>query len=321
MKDMIHAFKKRTESIPELSVLIALLVIMTITQIANPNFLTAGNMTAMFKSIPFIAMVTLGTSFCLISQNVDIACGRVAGLCGMVFGAVLQETTGNLPLALLAGVGVGVLVGLVNGILSVNLGINSFVVTMGTMYVAGGLRYIINNAKAITLPETYRNFSQATPLGISWFFWITVVIYIIVGFIQYKTVFGRQLYAVGNNEDVARLQGVKTKKVQMAAFLLSGLFAGLAGVMATIDINSAQPATGTGWEFKAIAACMVGGISISGGTGRAFGAALGIMVVFIINNIINMIGISNYYSDVFTGCVLAGAVLVDIFRKSRKISA
>ena len=216
---------------------------------------------------------------------------------------------------------IGVLVGLVNGILSVNLGINSFVVTMGTMYVAGGLRYIINNAKAITLPETYRNFSQATPLGISWFFWITVVIYIIVGFIQYKTVFGRQLYAVGNNEDVARLQGVKTKRVQMIAFLLSGLFAGLAGVMATIDINSAQPATGTGWEFKAIAACMVGGISISGGTGRAFGAALGIMVVFIINNIINMIGISNYYSDVFTGCVLAGAVLVDIFRKSRKISA
>lgn len=320
MNSTVQSLKKRMESIPELSVIIALAVIMVITQIANPNFLTAGNMTAMLKSIPFIAMATLGTSFCLITKNVDISNGRVAGLAGMVFGYILQET-GNLILALVLGVGVGLLVGIVNGVLSVNLGINSFIVTMGTMYVAGGLRYIINNAKAMTLPESYRNFSQATPLGISWFFWATIVVYIIVGFVQWKTVFGRQMYAVGNNEEVARLQGVHTKKVQLAAFTLSGLFSGLAGVMATIDINSAQPATGTGWEFKAIAACMVGGVSISGGTGRAFGAALGIIVVFIINNIINMIGISNYYSDVFTGCVLAGAVLVDIFRKSRKISA
>lgn len=320
MNNTIQTMKKRTESIPELSVIIALLVIMTVTQIVNPNFMTAGNMTAMLKSIPFIALVTIGTSFCLISKNVDISCGRAAGLAGMVFGYILQET-GSLGLALAGGIGTGLAMGVINGVLSVHLGINSFIVTMGTMYVAGGLRYIINNAKAMTLPEYYRNFSQATPLGVSWFFWMTIVIYIIVGFVQWKTVFGRQLYAVGNNEEVARLQGVHTKTVQMAAFVIAGLFSGLAGVMATIDINSAQPATGTGWEFKAIAACMVGGISISGGTGRAFGAALGIVVVFIINNIINMLGISNYYSDVFTGCVLAGAVLVDILRKSRKIKA
>ena len=105
----------------------------------------------------------------------------------------------------------------------------------------------------------------------------------------------------------------------MSAFLLSGLFAGMAGVMATIDINSAQPATGTGWEFKAVAACCIGGTSLTGGTGRSFGVALGVFVVFVINNIINMMNISNYYADIFTGCVLAAAVLVDLFRKSRKI--
>lgn len=312
--------RKLVENTPEMSVIFALILIMAVTQIANHNFLTAANMTATLKSIPFIALATLGTSFCLITENVDISIGRVAGLCGMVFGYVLMKTD-SLLLALVCGIGCGLLFGIINGALSVYMGINSFIVTMGTLYVAGGLRYMINNANAMTLPEHYRNFSQQTPLGISWFFWIVAAVFVITGFVQKKTVYGRRMYAVGSNKEVARLQGVNTKKYQLSAFVLSGLFSGLAGVMATVDINSAQPATGTGWEFKAIAACFVGGVSLSGGTGRSFGVALGVFVVFIINNIINMMNISNYYSDVFTGCVLAGAVLVDIFRKSRKIRA
>ena len=143
--------------------------------------------------------------------------------------------------------------------------------------------------------------------------------FFIIGFIQRKTVFGRQLYAVGCNIDVAKLQGVNTKLIQFSAYLISGVFAATAGIMATIDISSAQPATGTAWEFKAVAACFVGGTSLSGGTRRAFGVTIGVFVVFVINNIINMIGLSNYWSDVFTGCVLAGAVLIDITRKRRKI--
>lgn len=320
MEKMIGKVKKITSGVPEMGVLIALALIMAVTQIANPNFLTVTNMTAMLKSIPFIALATLGSSFCLITKEVDISIGRVAGMAGMVFGYILMQTD-NLVLSIVCGVGAGLLTGLINGVLVVNVGINSFIVTMGTLYISGGIRYLINNANAMTLPEYYREFSQATPLGVSWFFWAVVLIFVIIGFVQKKTVYGRQMYAVGNNEEVARLQGVHTRWIRMSAFLLSGLFAGMAGVMATIDINSAQPATGTAWEFKAVAACCVGGCSLSGGTGRAFGVALGVFVVFIINNIINMMNISNYYSDVFTGCVLAGAVLIDIFRKSRKINA
>lgn len=320
MQDTIKKLKKSIENTSEVGVILALVLIMAVTQIVNHNFLTAANLTAMLKSIPFIGLATLGTSFCLITGNVDISVGRLAGLTGMVFGYVLMRT-GSLPLALAAGIGTGLLVGIVNGVLSVYVGINSFIVTMGTLYVSGGLRYIINNANPMVLPETYRNFSQATPLGISWFFWIVIGIYVLMGFIQRKTVLGRQMYAVGSNAEVARLQGVNTKRIQMIAFLISGLFAGIAGVMAAIDINSAQPASGTGWEFKAIAACFIGGVSLSGGSGRAFGTALGVFTVFIINNIINMLNISNYYSSVFTGCVLIGAVLVDIIRKSRKIKA
>ena len=290
----MQKIKKIIANTPEISVILALTLIMTVTAIANSNFLSVGNMTALLKSIPFIALATLGCSLCLNCGVLDISIGRVAGLCGMVFGYIL-DATGSLIAALACGIGCGLLFGFINAFLSINVGVDSFIVTMGTLYVAGGLRYMINSGDPITLPESYRNFSQATPLGISWFFWIVLAIFVIVGFIQKKTVFGRRLYAC--------------------------LFAGMAGVMATIDINSSQPASGTGWEFKAIAACVIGGASLSGGKGRSFGVALGVFVVFIINNIINMMDISNYYSNVFTGCVLAGAVLVDIIRSKKKIRA
>ena len=114
---------------------------------------------------------------------------------------------------------------------------------------------------------------------------------------------------------------MNVKRVKVAAYLISGVLAAAAGVMATIDINSAQPSTGTNWEFKAVAACVVGGASLTGGVGNAVGVGLGIFVVFVINNIINMIGLSNYWADVFTGCILAGAVMIDIIRQRQKIHA
>lgn len=316
----MQKIRNKISATPEISVVLALLLIMAITQIANHNFLSAGNMTALLKSIPFIALATLGCSLCLNCGVLDISVGRVAGLSGMVFGSILQMS-GNLALALICGIGCGLAFGFVNAFLSINVGVDSFIVTMGTLYVAGGLRYMINSGDPITLPGSYRAFSQATPLGISWFFWIVLAIFVLVGFIQKKTVFGRRLYACGSNAEVAKLQGVNVKRIRFISFLICGLFSGLAGVMATVDINSSQPATGTGWEFKAIAACVIGGVSLNGGKGRSFGVALGIFVVFIINNIINMMDISNYYSNVFTGCVLAGAVLVDIIRSKKKIRA
>ena len=316
----MQKIKKIIANTPEISVILALALIMTVTAIANSNFLSVGNMTALLKSIPFIALATLGCSLCLNCGVLDISIGRVAGLCGMVFGYIL-DATGSLIAALACGIGCGLLFGFINAFLSINVGVDSFIVTMGTLYVAGGLRYMINSGDPITLPESYRNFSQATPLGISWFFWIVLAIFVIVGFMQKKTVFGRRVYACGSNAEVAKLQGVNVNLIRFISFLICGLFAGMAGVMATIDINSSQPASGTGWEFKAIAACVIGGASLSGGKGRSFGVALGVFVVFIINNIINMMDISNYYSNVFTGCVLAGAVLVDIIRSKKKIRA
>lgn len=312
---------KISSKVPEFGIICALGALMIITQIANSHFLSFENMTALLKSIPFVALVSLGSSLCLTVASLDIACGRIAGLCGMVFGYTHILMGLPLPVALLCGVATGLLFGIFHAIMVVGAGINAFIVTMGTMYVAGGFRYLINSGDPINLPAHYRNFSQATPLGISWLFWIVVAIYVIIGIIEAKTVFGRRLYAVGSNGEVAKLQGVNVKFYRAIALILSGLFSGMAGVMATIDINSSQAATGTGWEFKAVAGCFVGGVSLSGGSGRAFGVAIGVFFVFVMDNIINMLKLSNYWAEVFTGGILILSVLYDVFRKSRKIRA
>ena len=306
---------------PLSGVVIPLLGLMIITQIFNRNFLTGNNMASILKSIPFLALATLGASFPLLVGEIDISIGRIAGLSGMVFAFLYMVKGQSLAVSILFAVLAGMAVGAVNAFLVTGIKMSSFVATMGTLYICGGLRYLVNGGTVITLPAEMRNFSQATPLGVSWFFWAVLLVYVLIAFIQKKTVFGRRLYAVGNNAEVARLQGVDVNRIKAAAYLISGAFGALAGIMATIDINSAQPSTGTNWEFKAVAACVVGGGSLTGGVGNAIGTGLGIFVVFVINNIINMIGISNYWADVFTGCILGGAVMLDIARRKQKIQA
>ncbi len=306
---------------PIIGVLIALVIIMTTTQLFNSNFLEWANISSILKSIPFLALATLGASFPLLVGEIDISIGRIAGLAGMIFGLFFTVYKYGIVTSILISLASGLIIGLINGFLVVYVKMSSFIATMGTLYICGGLRYLVNGGDVMTLPTEMRNFSQATPLGINWFFWIVIVIFILIGFIQRKTVFGRQLYATGNNVEVARLQGVNVNQIKMLAYIISGLMAAAAGIMATIDINSAQPSTGTNWEFRAVAASVVGGASLTGGVGNAAGVGIGVFVVFVINNIINMIGLPNYWADVFTGCILAGAVLVDIIRTRQKIKA
>lgn len=312
-------FKKLSER-SEVGILIPLIVILAVTGLINKNFLTAHNFTSIFKSIPFIAVVTLGASFPLITGNVDISNGRFVGLTGMFFGYFLCNTNMGLFPSILMCLMIGAILGVINGFLVVHLKMASFIATMGTMYICGGLRFLVNGGTVMSnLPYGVKDFAELTPLGVSWFFWITVALFILVGFVQYKTTFGRRLYAVGSNAEVARLQGVKVKWIGMAAYIISGVFAAIGGIMAAMDIGSAAPSTGNNWEFKAVAGCVVGGVSLSGGRGNAFGIAIGVFTVYIISNIINMIQLSNYWSDVFTGCILAGAVMIDVARQRKKL--
>ena len=305
---------------PETGILIPLIAIMVVTALINENFFTVQNFSSVFKSIPFIAVMTLGAAFPLITGNVDISNGRFVGLTGMIFGVLLLYTDIGLVGSIIICLLMGALLGLLNGFLVVKVKLASFIATMGTMYICGGMRFLVNGGSVMgDLPYGVKDFAEKTPLGVSWFFWITVAMFIIAGFVLYKTPFGRRLYAVGSNKEVARLQGVKVDRIGIIAYVISGVLAAAAGIMATMDVGSAAPSTGNGWEFKAVAGCVVGGVSLAGGRGNAFGIAIGVFTVYIISNIINMISLSNYWSDVFTGCILAGAVMIDVARQRKKI--
>ena len=195
------------KSNPIMGVLIPLIFIMLVTQIFNHNFLTGANLSSILKSIPFLALATLGASFPLLIGEIDISVGRIAGLCGMFFSLLFVVYNLPLPVSILCALALGLVIGFVNAFLVVKIGMSSFIATMGTLYICGGLRYLVNGGTVMTLPTEMRSFSQATPLGISWFFWIVLAIYAIVAFLQRKTAFGRYFYAVGNNADVSQLQG------------------------------------------------------------------------------------------------------------------
>lgn len=321
MKRNYNNVFQAVKKFPETGILIPLILIMLITQLFNPNFLTLTNITALLKTIPFIALATLGASFPLINGNIDISVGRIAGLSGMVFGALLTASNWPVAAAVAGGISVGLVVGIMNGIFVVYCKMAPFIATMGTLYICGGLRYLVRNGSIMSMPDYIKEFAIQAPLRVSWAFWFVVICYLFTMFVQQKTVFGRMMYAVGNNKEVARLQGVNINFIQIAAYMISGVFSAIAGILATMDVGTATPSTGTAWEFKALAACVIGGTSLNGGTGRAFGVSIGVFIVFVLTNIINMIGLSNYWSDVFTGVILAVAVGIDTLKQRRKTKA
>ena len=304
----------------EFGVLIPLIIIIVGTTLANKNFLTLTNFTTILKILPFLAIATLGISFVLITGNVDISIGRVAGLSGMVFPYCMIVLKINPFLSLLIGLLVGALIGLLNGYMIVKIGLPDFIATIGTLYAAGGARFLLTKGYPLSpLPFNLGKFGDATPLGLSWSFFIAVALFVFVGILLKKSLFGRKLLATGDNREVAALAGINVNRMRMTAYTLCGLFAALAGILLTIDLDNGMPQNGDGCEFKAIAACAVGGVSLMGGKGSSLGVAIGVLIIFILDNSLIMIGTPASLQKSVTGIVLAGAVMFDIIKQKQKI--
>ncbi len=309
----------------EVSVFIPLLAIMLITTLFRPDFLTAKNFSAMFTQIPFIAIVALGASFTLMTGNVDISTGRVAGLAGIVMSTLVVDAGWGAFPAILVALLVCCIVGLYNGFLVVKMGVPDFVATMGTLYMVGGARYLFIKGYQLSL-NTLENFTLTKVfdqryLSMPPHFWIMLVLFLIVFIIIKKTLWGRRLLACGDNREVALLAGINVTRMRMTAYILAALFSAIGGILLTLDIGIGLPETGDGWEFRAIAGCVVGGVSLSGGKGSPLGVLIGVTLVFVAENAIIFLGMPTTLRVAIQGALMAGAVLFDIFRQSRKIPA
>ena len=304
----------------DFSVIIPLLLIMIITTVINPKFLAWSNFSSTLQLMPFLAFTTLGLSFALITGTTDLSVGRVTGLAGMVFAYFLIKKGWAVTPAVIISLLVGAVFGFINGFMISKMNIPDFIMTLGTMYIADAIRYLITNGYPLTpLPYNLGDFGDVSVLGMTWPFWLMVIAFVVVLFVQKKTVFGRRLYAIGGNKEVAALAGINVVRMKVTAYTICGILAAIAGVLLTIDLNNALPQNGDGWEFKAVASCAVGGVSLRGGTGTALGVFVGVFIIRILDNALIMVGVPAEFQKCATGVVLATAVMYDLAKQKRKI--
>ena len=312
----------------EFSTFIPLLVIIVITTIVRPAFLSVSNFSAMFTQIPFIAITALGASFPLMTGNVDISTGRVAGFAGIIMSTLLVDAHWAPLPAILVALACCCVVGVINGVLVVHFGVPDFVATMGTLYMVGGARYLFIKGYQFALtrddvPQAHglTNAFDGRYLGMPLYFWIMVVLFVIVFIVIKRTIWGRRLLAIGDNREVAMLVGIKVKSMRISAYVISSFLSAVAGILLTLDIGLGLPETGDGWEFRAIAGCVIGGVSLAGGKCSPLGILIGITLVFVAENAIIFIGLPTTMRIAVQGALMAAAVLFDVYRQARKVPA
>ena len=317
---------RRLTRTDEFSVLMPLFAIILITTVIRPDFLTINNFSAIFIQIPFIAIVVLGASFPLMTGNVDISTGKVAGFAGIIMSTLVYDFGWGAVPAILVGLVCAAVIGLVNGLLVVRFGIPDFVATMGTLYIVDGARYLFIKGYQFALMRVESflpvvNFFKTRFLGMTPPFWFMLLFFIIAFVVIKRTVWGRRLLAAGDNREVATLVGINVTRTRMLAYLISAIFAGVAGILLTLDIGIGLPETGDGWEFRAIAGCVVGGVSLSGGKSSPLGILIGITLIYVAESAIIFIGLPATMRKAVQGVLMAAAVLFDIYRQKRKVPA
>jgi rhamnose transport system permease protein len=303
----------------ELGLLIVLLLIVLIVGIQAPRFLSIDNFEQILLSVAILAIVAVGETLVVLTRNVDLSVGSMVGLTAFVTAYFFKQLPqGNLLLGILLGCMLGLVLGMVNGLI-VSLGrVPAIVATLGTLYVYRGLVFIVasnttSQINASDVPSSYLALATTQVFGIPTLILIAAVIAIIVGYFLHASQTGRQLYAVGSNPEAAKMIGIRGARLVFAAFAASGLLCGLAGVLwgarfATVDATNA-----TGLELQVIAAVVVGGVNIFGGSGTIQGAVLGAIVLGTLQNALNILNISQFWLQAMYGAAIILAVVLDAF--------
>lgn len=301
--------------------LLFLLILFIGLSLASDVFLTSGNMDNLARQVAVYGIIAVAQLLVIITAGIDLSVGSVLGLTGAITAQLLVDGM-PVPIAILAALLIGMLIGIFNGSLVAFWGLPPFIVTLGVLGMARGLTLVITGAETIQpLPEGFSEIANGSLLGLPNLLWIMVAITLAVAFLLRRTVFGRYLYAVGSNIEAARLAGVPVRKVQIAAYAIAGALAGLAGVLITSRLSAGIPTAGTGYELQAIAACVIGGASLFGAKGGAFGALAGALIVGVLNNGGNLLAIDSFYLQIATGALILLAVALDHFQGRRRRAA
>ncbi|CAG8863463.1 Ribose import permease protein RbsC [Pseudomonas fluorescens] len=290
--------------------LVGFIVIFVAMSLANDNFLTTSNLSNVLRQVSIIAIIAVGMTCAILTGGIDLSVGPVMALSGTL-SAGLMVAGFPLELAVLAGLAVGALFGAGNGVFVAYARMPPIIVTLATMGIARGLALVYTGGYPISgLPEGFAFLGRGELLGVQVPILVMAVMYTLAFVLLNKTPIGRYIYAIGGNEEAARLSGVRVSRYKLLVYILSGLTAAVAGIVLSSRLMSGQPNAGVGFELDAIAAVVLGGTAIAGGRGAIIGTLVGAMMLGVLNNGLNLMGISPYIQNIIKGAIILLAIYI-----------
>ncbi|MET0209947.1 MAG: ABC transporter permease [Burkholderiaceae bacterium] len=303
-----------------------LIALMVFFSLASPNFLQTGNLVSILQATAVNGVLAIACTFVIITAGIDLSVGTMMTFCSVMAGVVLTYWGLPLPLGILAAILFGALSGFANGVLIAGLKIPPFIATLGMMMLMKGLSLVISGTKPIYFNDTphFDAISQDSLIG--WLIpalpipnavLIMFVLAVLASVVLNKTVIGRYTFGLGSNEEAVRLSGVNVAFWKIVVYTISGAICGIAGLLIASRLNSAQPALGQGYELDAIAAVVIGGTSLSGGTGTILGTVIGAFIMSVLTNGLRIMSVAQEWQTVLTGLIIILAVYTDILRRGK----
>ena len=312
---MITRARSRSEWIDVGFVPVILLVLVVTLALLSKYFFTARNLTEVLLQAAILGIVSVGTTFVIVGGDLDLSIGANVALSGVVCGMAMSATNNNIPIGILAGLGCGVLIGLINGLISTRLRVPAFVATLGMLVIGQGVALTLTNGASIAnLPDAFGALANGNVLGLPALIWWMFLTFFAGYLVLHRTVFGIRTFAVGGNREAARLAGIRVDAVRVANFVISGLTGGIGGVLLAARVQAAQPTGGEIFTLYATAAVILGGTSLYGGRGSIFRTPLGVALIALLQNGLELLGVPYSNQQVAVGIVFIIAASSEFIR-------
>lgn len=301
------------------SIYFVLIVLFIVCWLANENFVSSENISNISTQISVGTILAFGQTILIICGMLDLSSASVLALAG-VLSVSIYKTTGSLTIAFIVAILVGVFCNILNGLMVTKFKTPPFIATLAMMTMARGAALMYTNGQNIYQIDEYTKFGQGKILGMPTPILFMIVLLIVTWYLLKHTVFGRSVYAIGGNEEAANASGINVDRIKMRAFIINGIFVGIAGVLFMSRVNGGMPNGAIGYEFKALTAAVIGGTSFSGGIGSASGTLAGAFIVGFLDNIMVLTGVNSYLQQIVRGAIIALAVIYDIWAKTKRVA-
>lgn len=297
--------------------MLGLLVLCVTLWLATPYFATAANLANVAEQSAITGVLAIGMTFVILTGGIDLSVGSLVALAGVITGVVLQRDV-PVAVAVVAGLGTAMAAGAINGAMIAHFMLPPFIATLGMMSVARGAALLLSDGRPISgFPESLRRLATGSVVGVPAPVLLMLALYVVAYVVLTRTVVGRHVYAIGSNEEATTLAGIRVGLHKVLVYAISGLSAGVCATLLLARLNTAQPIAGVGYELDAIAAVVIGGTSLLGGSGSVIGTLIGALIMSVLRNGLNLLGVSSYLQQVAIGLVIIVAVVIDMALRRR----